>query len=197
MQGQCKPTPCTNCNTCISAMNTFAATQLTVTNSAAVAEQFYTTCVNQNRSAALCSQVQNAIKSSQQGNAGKRPAMLCRMLGECKAAANSSSCIVQVPASTTGNATVVALNQLSMCSATGAPGALVTGISSNSSLPAGRCRQTSDCPAAASGAAPAYRCSMAAARRMCMCSGSGDAAADSCYDHGACILAECGRCSEW
>lgn len=196
MQGQCKPTPCTNCNACISTMITFAATQQAATNSTAIAEQFYTACISNNRSAALCSQIQNTIKSSVQGNTGKRPALLCRLLGECRTTVNST-CMVQAPASSAGNATAVTLNQLSMCSATGAAGALVPGVSSNSSLPAGRCRQTTDCAAAASGAASAYRCSMAAAQRTCTCSENGDAAVDSCYDHGACILTECGRCSEW
>jgi hypothetical protein len=64
-------------------------------------------------------------------------------------------------------------------------------------LPAGRCTQTSDCAAASSGAASSFRCSMAAAQRMCTCSESGDAAVDTCYDHGECILTECGRCSGW
>lgn len=174
-------------------MSSVAINTMNTTDSAVVSKQFFSQC-STNRNAAMCSQVQDAIRISYQGNTGKRPALLCKLLGECKAPyINDTSCSVKSAGSTAG----IPVQQLSMCSATGLQGQLLPGISNSSQPPAGRCLATSDCTTAATvaGLSPsssaAFKCSMASSQRLCTC----DSGVDTCVDQGQCIQTQCGKCS--
>lgn len=177
---------------CLEQMSGFAAKVQLTADSALVAQQFYSQC-STTRNPVLCSQVQDAIRTSYQGNTGKRPALLCKLLGECKASyINGTSCLVRLSNSTAD----IPVGQLSMCSATGLQGQLVSGISNSSQLPTGRCLSTTDCTTTATGpntsrADAAYKCSMASSQKLCTC----DSGVDTCVDHGQCIQTQCGKCS--
>ncbi|KAF8072463.1 olpB [Scenedesmus sp. PABB004] len=180
----CDPTDgseaCTRLGECMSSMAGFAAQQANVSNSSLAAEAFERACAAGGiRAAALCAQVATAVRASRAGNAAKRPAALCRQLGECGAGGGANdSCTIDLGGATTP------LAQLSLCSPSGAPGGLVPGVSASAELPAGRCRTSADC-------AGEFRCSMASPAPLCTCADG----VDTCFEHGKCAPTACGTCA--
>lgn len=166
---------------CLREMKEFSDGKQNATDSTALAQQFNDVC-STTRQAALCNKVGYAIQVSRQGSMAKRPAMLCRELGDCKAPfIDESTCLVNVSSSPG----LVPVQQLSLCSPTGLQGSQVPGVSDNRTLPAGRCTSKSECSGLDT-------CSMASSQKLCTCQDG----VDTCFDHGECLSSNCGRCSD-
>jgi hypothetical protein len=116
---------------------------------------------------------------------GKRPALLCRELAECKADLEGS-CIL-LP-NTTAEQAPVTVADLDTCSLNGAAnGPLVPGMFAwNDSIPDLGCTTTQPCTM------DGFRCSYAAARMFCTCSGG----VDTCVPLGECYETTCARCQD-
>lgn len=179
--GQCMPTPCARCNTCMSWARGFASSNTAETSPTTLAASFVKGCRDQGNSAAACNAAQAEILGSRDGAAAKRPALMCATLGLCTAALGDT-CTVKAE----GTSPAALVSQLSMCTMDGrAAGPRVPGISEAVTLAAGQCFNTSGCDTSTG-----QRCSMASGQRVCTCSGG----VDTCVQVGTCAATSCGTC---
>lgn len=94
--GRCMPTPCATCQTCYNAVQSYI-TQLDGLNATEVASRFEAHCINNMQPAIKqlteteCRKVAEYIRApvrgvpqERQGYAGRRPGVLCSMLGQCR-----------------------------------------------------------------------------------------------------------------
>jgi hypothetical protein len=184
--GACELTPCARCRNCFTAARTFAAGQQAQTSSAAVAAAFRTFCTGQGKTLEDCSGFAMEIEASHQGNLGKRPALICRKMGECTAQISTTNCTL-IPANNVTNATAITAMHLTLCSSNGVDAAaLVPGVSaSNASVPADKCTEAAPC----SQAKGVFGCSYLTPEVQCKC----DAATgvDTCVPLGQCVEESC------
>jgi hypothetical protein len=168
----------------------FAAGNVNQTNSTTVAAAFLRLCSQDGvlNSTSRCSQVQDTIAKSFQGNGGKRAAGLCSALQLCTTSL-SSSCLVDV-ATMASTVVSVAAPSLDNCTITGQPGpdgALVpVGVPTLTPLPKGKCTSASQC-----GDPEHFTCS-ANKGTACACSPEGQ---ETCVELAECSQTPEGACS--
>lgn len=184
--GACELTPCAKCRNCFVAARTFAAVQQAQTSSAAVAAAFTTFCVGQGQTPEACNSFAVEIEASYQGNLGKRPALICRKMGDCAAALSAANCTL-IAANNATNATAITAADLRLCSSNGVnASALVPGVSaSNASVPADKCTEAAPC----SPAAGVFGCSYLTPEVQCKCDDA--TGADTCVPLGQCVEESC------
>jgi hypothetical protein len=134
-QGKCVRTLCAVCSDCLAATRPFALRMALESNASLISQEWTAACGSSGlATAASCAAVAAQIADSGvavPGNLGKRAAALCTVLGQCTSSSCGGSlqldtCTVQGAATTAGSM-------------------LVPGVSATSTLPFGRCFNTSDC----------------------------------------------------
>lgn len=139
-----------------------------------------------------CSSVQAMIANSANASVGRRAALMCVALNQCKTSV--TGCNLLIRSISSGNLSVVPLQQLDQCSADGIPlewGGYRTSsyVGSLDPPPSGYCVSAAQCSADGS-----YDCNMASLTQQCSCnSSSGDVA---CKTFGTCQKSACGGCND-
>jgi hypothetical protein len=182
----CELTPCAKCRNCFAAAHTFAAGQQSQTSASAVSAAFKSLCVGQGKTLEACNAFAVEIEASYQGNLGKRPALICRKMGECAAALSATNCTL-IPANNVTNATAITAADLTLCSSNGVSAtALVPGVSaSNASVPADKCTEAVPC----SQATGVFGCSYISPEVQCKCDDA--TGTDTCVPLGQCVEESC------
>lgn len=174
---------------CMDATRPFAASNVNQNNATVVSVAFAQLCGQDAvlNSTNRCSQVQEAIARSFQGNAGKRPAGLCSALNLCSSSL-SSSCMVEVSAAAPNSVVTVPAPLLDNCTTTGQPGGSLVpvGVPTLTPLPAGKCTSASQC------GDPAHFSCSSNKGTACACSPEGQ---ETCVELAECSQTPDGVCS--